>query len=155
MRWRIGLPEVKKLIKNTSAVSDVLGEVLMTTISVIFLSSIAVFVFSYGGDNDIPHTQVKGWTDVQTDTIYLENTGGESIDTRTLEIKVNINESQHTYSSSQIYANLGNRSSWDLGDRVEIDAGEWTVNIKEEDEIKVYLTDKTSGNLIQDLQLST
>jgi len=145
---------VKKLIKNSSAVSDVMGEVLMTTISVIMLSSIAVFVFSYDGAADIPHTQVKGWMNAQDDTISLVNSGGEFIDTESFEIAVNINENRSTYSSSQIYANLGNRSLWELGDTIEINtSGEWGIGIKEGDEIYVYLIATPSNELIQNLKL--
>jgi FlaG/FlaF family flagellin (archaellin) len=150
------LPDVKKLIKNSSAVSDVLGEMLMTTIAVILLSSIAVSIFSYGGPADVPHIQVKEWMDTQTDTIYMEHSGGEFIDTDSLEILVNINNNRHTYSSSQIYTNLGNRSIWELGDTIEIDTwGEWGVDIKEGDEISVYLIDTPSKEIIQNLKLSS
>ncbi|KKG16275.1 hypothetical protein EO98_12030 [Methanosarcina sp. 2.H.T.1A.6] len=149
------MSDVKKLFENSSAVSDVLGEVLMTTIAVILLSSIAVSIFSYDGPADVPHTQVKEWMDAQADTIYLEHNGGEFIDTESLEIAVNINGSRHTYNSSQIYANLGNRSIWELGDEIEINtSGEWGVDIKEGDEINVYLIDTPSKEVIQNLQLS-
>jgi len=149
------LPDVKKLIKNSSAVSDVLGEILMTTIAVVLLSSIAVSIFSYGGPADVPHTQVKGWMDAPTDTIYLDHCGGEFIDTESLEIVVNINGSQHNYSSSQIYTNLGNRSIWELGDEIEINtSGEWNIDINEGDDINVYLIDTPSKEVIHNLQLS-
>ena len=131
-----------------------MGEVLMTTISVLILGSIAVSVFSYSGPADVPRTQVKGWMNTQNDTIYLENRGGEFIDTESLEIAVNINESRSTYSSSQIYANLGNRSLWELGDTIEINTSEeWGINITGGDEIYVYLIDTPSNELIQNLKL--
>ena len=150
------MSDVKKLFKNSSAVSDVMGEVLMTTISVIMLSSIAFFVFSYDGAADVPHTQVKGWMNAQNDTIFLENSGGEFIDTESFEIAVNINEHRSIYSSSQIYANLGNRNLWELGDTIEINtSGEWGVDIKEGDEINVYLIDIPSKEIIQNLKISS
>lgn len=149
------MPEVKKLIENFGAVSDVLGEVLMTTIAVLLLGSIAVSIFSYDEPADVPRTQVKEWTDVQTDTIYLEHRGGEFIDTQSLEIVANINGNRYTYSSPQIYVNLGNRSTWELGDTIEIDTkGEWGVDIVEGDEINVYLIDTPSKKVIQNLRLS-
>ena len=149
------MPEVKKLIENSAAVSDVLGEVLMTTIAVLLLSSIAVFIFSYEGPANVPRTQVKEWMDTQTDTIYLEHSGGEFIETESLEIVANINDNRYTYSSPQIYANLGNRSTWELGDTIEIDTkAEWGVDIVEGDEVNVYLIDTPSKEVIQKLQLS-
>ena len=150
------MPEIKKLIKNSSAVSDVLGEILMTTVAVILISSIAVSIFSYGGPDDIPHTQVNEWIDVGTDTIYLENSGGEFIDIGDLEIVLNVNGSRYTYSSSNISENLGNKNSWELGDRIEINTSSaWTLHIEEDDEVDMYLIDKSSKNVFQKLQLST
>lgn len=152
----ISLPEVKKLIKNSNAVSDVVGEMLMTTIAVILLSSIAVFIFSYDGPADIPRTQVNEWMDVSNDKIYLENSGGEFINIEALEIVVNINGTRYNYSSPQIYANLGNKNSWELGDRIKINtSSEWNLHIKKEDEIEIYLIDKPSKKVFQRAHLST
>ncbi|WP_410510409.1 type IV pilin N-terminal domain-containing protein [Methanosarcina hadiensis] len=151
---------MKKLIKDSSAVSDVLGEILMTTVAVILIGSIAVSIFSYGGPDDSPHTQVNEWIDVETDTIYLENSGGEFIDTGDLEIVVNVNGIRYTYSSSNISENLGNKNSWELGDRIEINTSSnissgWNLNIQEGDEVDIYLIDKPSKKVFQKLRLST
>lgn len=150
------MPEVKKIIENSSAVSDVLGEILMTTVAVILIGSITVSIFSYGGPDDNPHTQVNEWIDVETDTIHLENSGGEFIDTGDIEIVVNVNGIRYTYSSSNISENLGNKNSWELGDRIEINtSSEWNLQIEEEDEVDMYLIDKRSKKVFQKLRLST
>ncbi len=150
------MSEIEKFIKNSSAVSDVLGEILMTTVAVILLSSIAMSIFSYGGPDDIPHTQVNEWVDIETDTIYLENSGGEFIDVESLEIVVNVNGVRYTYSSSNISENLGNKNNWELGDRIEINtSSEWNLQIEEEDEVDMYLIDKRSKKVFQKLRLST
>ncbi|MDY0246019.1 MAG: type IV pilin N-terminal domain-containing protein [Methanosarcina mazei] len=150
------MPEIKKFFKNSSAVSDVLGEILMTTVAVILIGSIAVSIFSYGGPDDNPHTQVNEWIDVETDTIHLENSGGEFIDTGDIEIVVNVNGIRYTYSSSNISENLGNKNSWELGDRIEINtSSEWNLQIEEEDEVDMYLIDKRSKKVFQKLRLST
>ena len=149
------MPEIKKFFKNSSAVSDVLGEILMTTVAVILIGSIAVSIFSYGGPDDSPHTQVNEWIDAETDTIYLENSGGEFINTENLEIVVNVNGNRYTYSSSNISGNLGNKNNWELGDRIEINtSSEWNLHIEEEDEVDMYLIDKPSKKVFQKLQLS-
>lgn len=150
------MPKIKQFMKNRSAVSDVVGEVLMTTIAVIIISSIAVFIFSYDGAADVPRTQVKEWMDAQKDMIYLEHSGGEFIDTDALEIVVNINGSRYVYSSPRIYANLENKSIWQLGDSININtSSEWGANITNESEINVYLIDKPSKKVFQNLRLST
>ncbi len=149
------MPEIKKFFKNSSAVSDVLGEILMTTVAVILIGSIAVSIFSYGGPDDSPHTQVNEWIDAETDKIYLENSGGEFINTENLEIVVNVNGNRYTYSSSNISENLGNKNNWELGDRIEINTlSEWNLHIEEEDEVDMYLIDKPSKKVFQKLQLS-
>ena len=149
------MPEVKKIIENSSAVSDVLGEILMTTVAVILIGSIAVSIFSYGGPDDSPHTQVNEWIDAETDKIYLENSGGEFINTENLEIVVNVNGNRYTYSSSNISGNLGNKNNWELGDRIEINtSSEWNLHIEEEDEVDMYLIDKPSKKVFQKLRLS-
>ncbi len=149
------MPEIKKFFKNSSAVSDVLGEILMTTVAVILIGSIAVSIFSYGGPDDSPHTQVNEWIDAETDKIYLENSGGEFINTENLEIVVNVNGNRYTYSSSNISENLGNKNNWELGDRIEINtSSEWNLHIEEEDEVDMYLIDKPSKKVFQKLRLS-
>ncbi|WP_243466639.1 type IV pilin N-terminal domain-containing protein [Methanosarcina mazei] len=128
----------------------------MTTVAVILIGSIAVSIFSYGGPDDNPHTQVNEWIDVETDTIHLENSGGEFIDTGDIEIVVNVNGIRYTYSSSNISENLGNKNSWELGDRIEINtSSEWNLQIEEEDEVDMYLIDKRSKKVFQKLRLST
>lgn len=149
------MPEIKKFFKNSIAVSDVLGEILMTTVAVILIGSIAVSIFSYGGPDDIPRTQVNEWIDAETDKIYLENSGGEFINTENLEIVINVNGNRYTYSSSNISGNLGNKNNWELGDRIEINtSSEWNLHIEEEDEVDMYLIDKPSKKVFQKLQLS-
>ncbi|AKB63007.1 type IV pilin N-terminal domain-containing protein [Methanosarcina mazei] len=149
------MPEIKKFFKNSIAVSDVLGEILMTTVAVILIGSIAVSIFSYGGPDDIPRTQVNEWIDAETDKIYLENSGGEFIDTENLEIVVNVNGNRYTYSSSNISENLGNKNNWELGDRIEINtSSKWNLHIEEEDEVDMYLIDKPSKKVFQMLRLS-
>jgi len=48
------------------------------------------------------------------------------------------------------------KTSWELGDRIEINTySEWTRDIKEEDEVNIYLIDKPSKKVFQNLRLST
>ncbi len=151
----IGLPDVKKFIKNHDAVSDVMGEILMTIIAVLLVSSIAVSIFSYDVVDDIPRVQVKEWANVQADTINLKHSGGEFIETEAFEIVVNINGDRYVYSSSDINSTLG-RNIWELGDTIEIDTNnEWGIGITEDDEITVFLVDIPSKKVIQNLELSS
>ncbi|WP_269850040.1 hypothetical protein [Methanosarcina horonobensis] len=85
----------------------------------------------------------------------LEHSGGEFLGTDAFEIVVNINEQKYVYPSASIYSNLNN-SSWQLGDRIEINtSSEWGVNITDGDEIKVFLIDIPSRQTIQYLTISS
>ncbi|AKB80375.1 hypothetical protein MSHOH_3892 [Methanosarcina horonobensis HB-1 = JCM 15518] len=147
--------DIKRFMKNQKAVSEVVGEVLLTTIAVLLVSSIGIFIATYDGATDIPHTQVREWMNAGKDTIYLEHSGGEFLGTDAFEIVVNINEQKYVYPSASIYSNLNN-SSWQLGDRIEINtSSEWGVNITDGDEIKVFLIDIPSRQTIQYLTISS
>lgn len=156
LKGRIGLFGLNKLIRNDCAVSEVMGEVLLTTIAVLLVSSIGIFISTYDGAVDVPHTQVKEWMDDKTDTIYLEHSGGEFLKTEDFEIVTSINGTRHVYNSSEIYANLNNSNSWGLGQTIEINtSSKWGIDIKDENEIKVFLIDKPSKQVIQQLILSS
>ncbi len=156
LKKRIVFFDLNKLVKDSYAVSEVMGEVLLTTIAVLLVSSIAIFISTYDGAVDVPHTQVKEWMNEQNDTIYLEHSGGEFLKTGAFEIVASINGERYVYSSDEIYANLNNSSSWGLGETIEIDtSSEWGLDIKDEDEIRVFLIDKPSKQVIQQLILSS
>lgn len=155
LKKKISLFKLRSLEKNSSAVSEVVGEVLLTTIAILLVSSIAIFISTYDGAVDIPHTQVKEWMSEQKDTIYLEHSGGEFLENEAFEIVVNINGTKYVYPSTSVSSAL-NRSNWQLGDRIEINTSkEWGVDIKEEDEIKVFLIDTPSKQTIQYLIVSS
>ncbi|MDM7919454.1 MAG: type IV pilin N-terminal domain-containing protein [Methanosarcina sp.] len=99
-RWT-GMFDEKKLMKNQKAVSEVVGEVLLTTIAVLLVSSIGIFIATYDGATDIPHTQVREWMSAGKDTIYLEHSGGEFLGTESFEIAVNINGTKYVYPSAR------------------------------------------------------
>jgi len=156
LKKRIGLFGLKKLMKNNCAVSEVMGEVLLTTIAVLLVSSIAIFVSTYDGAVDVPHTQVKEWMNEKNDRIYLEHSGGEFLKTEDFEVVASINGTRYVYTSDEIYANLNNSSSWGLGQTIEINtSSKWGIDIKDENEIKVFLIDIPTKQVIQQLTVSS
>lgn len=157
LKKRIGLFGLKELMQNSGAVSEVMGEVLLTGIAVLLVSSIGIFISTYDGATDIPHTQMKEWMGEETDTIYLEHSGGEFLAVKDLEIAVNINGSKHiVYPSSPVYSSLNNSNSWQLGDRIAINtSSEWGVNINKTDKVRVFLVDSPSKQVIQYLEVSS
>lgn len=156
LKRMIGLLGLNKLIKNNCAVSEVMGEVLLTTIAVLLVSSIGIFVATYNGATDVPHTQVKEWMNEQTDTIYLEHSGGEFLKTEAFEIVASINGTRYVYSSNDVCANLNNSSNWGLGQTIEINtSSKWGRDITDKDEIKVFLIDTPTKQVIQQLTVSS
>lgn len=156
LKKRISFFDLDKLVKNSCAVSEVMGEVLLTTIAVFLVSSIGIFVATYDGAADVPHTQVKEWMNEQTDTICLEHSGGEFLRTGAFEIVASINGTRYVYSSDEIYANLDNSSSWGLGQTIEINtSSKWGRDITDKDEIKVFLIDTPTKQVIQQLTVSS
>jgi FlaG/FlaF family flagellin (archaellin) len=146
----------KRITSNEQAVSEVLGQVLLVGIVVIMLSVLGVFFFSQDGPADVPHTDVQEIMDTSTDMIYLKHNGGEPISSRDAEIIVNINGKKYVYTSSQIYESLGNSNVWKVGDTIEINTmNTWTVDLKNNDQVELFLVDTPSNELIQKSRLTS
>lgn len=105
-----------------AAVSEVTGVVLLTSVVIIMLSILSISIFSLDGPDDIPHTRLQEWINKSADTIYLKHSGGEFLDTEKCEIVLNVNGEKYVYPSEDIYECLGNKSVWELGDVLTIDA---------------------------------
>lgn len=140
----------KQITQDENAVSEVMGQVLLAGIVVIMLSVLSVFVFSQDGPADVPHTNVLEIMDTSTDMIYLKHNGGEPISPEDAEIIVNINGKKYVYTSSQIYESLGNSNVWEFGDTIEINLrNTWGVDLKNNDDVELFLVDTPSNELIQ------
>jgi FlaG/FlaF family flagellin (archaellin) len=139
----------EKLKRNSSGVSSVLGEVLITGVFVLSLGSLFVFVNSIDTPVDSTHLSVEEWVDAPSDTIYLRHVGGESIDTQDLRINVNICGTDHIYSSADISENLGGKSFWELSDVIEINTSkEWGLSVPDEDDVIVKLINLDSKEIL-------
>lgn len=150
------VPERKSFMKNDLAVSEIMGVALLIGIVVIMLSVEGAFVFSRGAPDDFPHASLQEWMDTSEDTIYLKHCSGEAISVDELEIVANINGKRYLYDSPEIYENLGNKSHWDLGDVLVINArSEWGLDLKDYDQIDFYIVDTPTKELIQKVRLTT
>lgn len=152
-----GLKSAKKsLIKKENAVSEIMGVALLLGIVVIMISFEGAFVFSRSGPDDLPHASLQEWMDTSEDKIYLKHCTGEPIKIEEMEIAANINGNRHTYNSSQAYIGAGNNGYWELGEVLEINtSSEWGLNIKDYDEIDLYVIDTPTKELIQKARLTT
>ncbi|WMW23222.1 type IV pilin N-terminal domain-containing protein [Methanolobus mangrovi] len=144
-------------LENTDAVSEIIGEVLMTAIAVLAFSVVAVFIFSYASPQEKVHADIQGWADVDSDTIYLRHTGGETIDVSGIRIVLNINGTRRDLTSSELIQIKGN-TAWNLGETIRINTSElWSDSIGQNDYVGIVMitTDSNfvlkSGTLLGDV----
>lgn len=146
---------IKVFRKNHSAVSEIVGTVLLLGIVVIMFSFLGAYTFAQKGPDDVPHTRLQEWRDSSGDTIYVKHTGGDFLYTENCEIVLNIKGEKYVYPSKMISEGLGNESVWRLGETLTIDAGNlWGVNITNDDEIELLVVDTPSKQPIQVARLT-
>lgn len=146
----------KDLIKRENAVSETVGVALLLGIVVIMLSFEGAFIFARGGPDDIPHASLQEWMNTSEDRIYLKHCTGEPIKIEELEIVASVNGKRYVYNSSKAYAGTGNNGYWELGEVFEINtSSEWGLDIKDYDEVDLYLIDIPTKELIQKTRLTT
>ena len=120
--------------ENDNAVSDVIGELLMTAVAFLAFGIIAVFVLSFQGTT-MTHVDIDGWVDVNDDTVYLRHSGGNNVDTSYIRILLNINGTGKELSPDDVYAILGS-STWGLADTIVINTSQlWSITISEGDHV--------------------
>ncbi|MDW7732233.1 MAG: type IV pilin N-terminal domain-containing protein [Methanolobus sp.] len=136
-----------RFLENTDAVSEVIGEVLLTAVAVLAFSMVAVFIFSQVAPNEKVHADIQGWVGVDSDTIYLRHAGGEPIDIPQLRLIIGINGTGRELTPSELEQIKGN-TQWVLGETIRINASQlWTYDIGQDDNIAVTLIG-TDSNLV-------
>ncbi|WP_406657153.1 LamG-like jellyroll fold domain-containing protein [Methanolobus sp. ZRKC2] len=118
-------------ISDTRAVSEVIGEVLMTAIAVLAFSVIAVAVFSYAGPQEKIHADIQGWVDADSNTINFRHIGGETIRIADTGIIVDINGTRREISPEQLQSIKGS-DTWRLGEQISINTSSiWGDSLNE------------------------
>lgn len=137
------------LIQNSDAVTEVVGEILMTAIAVLAFSVISIFVFSYMDTTDKPHIDVEGWVDVDSDIVNLRHSGGEVIDSKDTKLILNLNGSRKEINSNDIGSIYG-KNTWQLGDVISINtSSKWNKDIKEDDYVESTIVHTQSNVVIK------
>ncbi|MGB9927499.1 MAG: type IV pilin N-terminal domain-containing protein [Methanosarcina sp.] len=138
----------KILFENCQCVSEVIGQVLMTAVVVISLTSIAITIFS-SDVLDPPHTpHVDLEIYLENSIVYILHVGGEPLELEDLKIIF--------YNNSGIQANFTGLSKYlesdspsngvlTFGERLKIDAG---VPIKANDSMEISLVHVPSQQVI-------
>ena len=136
-----------EFLSDTHAVSEVIGEILLTAIAVIAFSVIAVSVFSYADPQEQVHADIQGWVDVSSDTVYLRHTGGERVDITKTRVLLDINGTRRELSSNELEQIKGS-DIWDLGETIKINTSElWSESIGEDDNVALIML-TTDSNLV-------
>jgi len=149
----------KELTRDCKAVSEVVGAVLMISIVVLALSSVALTVFSEGGKMDpphTPHTNLEESIDRSEDSVKIFHDGGEAIDLEDIKIILEVDGQQAEFNISdpevEVYDPEGNKLSsngvFTLRDYIAINSSS-KVDITDADAIDLYFVHTESSQVIQ------
>ncbi|KKG09874.1 hypothetical protein EO98_16225 [Methanosarcina sp. 2.H.T.1A.6] len=118
----------KKFILNDCGVSEVFGQVLMTLIVVIMMTSIGIFVLSEPKPSDVPHIDIYEQFDPFNDTIVICNNGGESVPLRDLKLVLHSGSTEYIINgeelSGQLIEECGDNGYWDLSEYISLNVSE-------------------------------
>lgn len=159
----VGNKKCKELTRDCQAVSEVVGQVLMISIVVLALSSVALTVFSNGGAMNpphTPHTNLQENIDRSEDTVKIFHDGGEAIDLEEIKIILEVDGQQVEFNMSdpsvEIYNPEGNKLPSDdvftLKDYIVINSSS-KIDIKDADAIDLYFVHTASSQVIQKTML--
>ncbi|ADI74266.1 Protein of unknown function DUF1628 [Methanohalobium evestigatum Z-7303] len=141
---------LKPLFENSDAVTEVVGEILMTAIVVLAFSVLSVFAFSYLDITEKPHVDVDGWVNVESDVINLRHSGGEVVDTKDMKIIISLNNSTRKEIASDGIGSIYNKNTWRLGDVISIKtSSKWNEDIKQNDYVESTIVHTKSNIVIE------
>lgn len=152
----------RALGRNCQAVSELMGAVLMISIVVLALSSVALTVFSDGGEMDpvhTPHTNLEENLDRPKDIIRISHNGGEAIDLEDIIIILRVDGKDVEFNMSDpgvtILDSEGNISSDDvftLDDCIMVNTSS-KIEISNAEAIDLYFVHTESSQVIQKTML--
>lgn len=152
----------RALGRNCQAVSELMGAVLMISIVVLALSSVALTVFSDSGEMDpvhTPHTNLEENLDRPKDIIRISHNGGEAIDLEDIIIILKVDGKDVEFNMSDpgvtILDSEGNISSDDvftLDDCIMVNTSS-KIEISNAEAIDLYFVHTESSQVIQKTML--
>lgn len=108
--------KISKFIKSSDAVSEILGEVLLTGIVIFFFGALSTYTLFSDRPDYVPHAEIQISMDETSGTIYLKHIGGEAINPEELEIIIIANDTEFVLSPENISAKLGS-NLWEMGEK--------------------------------------
>ncbi len=122
----------KTFVENCNAVSEIIGELLMTAIAVFAFAMLAVVLLSYQGTT-MPHVDIDSWVDVDDDIINVRHSGGDMVETGNIQIILNLNGTEQVLTPNDVYTIFG-MTTWRIGDIIAINTSQmWNITINSSD----------------------
>ena len=119
---------LNKFRLDERAVSEVLGEVLMTIIVVMMMASIGTFVLSESKPSEVPHIDFYEQLDPFNDTIVLFNNGGKPVPIKEFKLVLQSDSTEYVINGEELSSKLteqcGDNGYWDLGEYISINVSE-------------------------------
>ncbi len=145
----VALQNFDEIKKNYDAISGIVGEVLLTGIIVVMLSSVAIVLYTIEEPVDTPHVSVEELVDASSNTIYLKHVGGKPIPVEDLKISVNVNGESYVYSPEDISENMEGKKLWEMADVIEIDTNaEWNISVTNGNDVTVKIIELDSKEVL-------
>ncbi len=150
-------------INNNSAVSPVIGTILMVVITVIIAAIVAVFAFGIGTPTKAPQVNLQFAADASTDTFSVTHSGGDPIvltNEKVSMVYANDTSKYVTYGGTANTVNglllsdyLGSQALAP-GQTLKNGTGYGIQNLSKNDIVKVMIMDVPSGQFIVNTQVS-
>ncbi|MDD3043770.1 MAG: type IV pilin N-terminal domain-containing protein [Methanosarcinaceae archaeon] len=140
-----------EFFRDCGAVSEIIGEMLLTAIVVILISSIAVFVYANLEVTDVPHTEIHERVMLASNTIEILHSGGEPIDVDAIKITLYVNgeKREFTYLDTEDVTVSSHNGVWKFGDSFTINTA-----IDANDTLDLYFVHTDSEQVIHKARLS-
>jgi len=150
-RFAVRYKKEKAILKDCKAVSEIIGEMLLTAIVVLLISSIAVFVYANLGVRDVPHTEIMERVDLTTGTIEILHSGGETLDVASIKIILYVNGEKKVFTAASETVEVSSQNkAWKFGDSFTIK----NTSISSEDTVALYFVHTDSKQVLHKVQLS-
>lgn len=144
----IKINKVKKIKRKNSAVSEVLGTILLLVISVSLFSVVYVTIFSINVNSSSPAVNIVGTID--KNILVLEHRGGESLALDT-EIILDFNGGSRTSmivnDSNYLDDGYKNDGKWNIGERFAYPLNN-LVTFSRFDPVNITIVDKESNSVV-------
>ncbi|MCQ1534711.1 type IV pilin [Methanosarcina sp. KYL-1] len=142
--------------RDSRAVSEVMGEILLVAIVVILLSSVAAVVYGELGVTDVPHVEIHERVNTTYNRIKIEHAGGEPLKLDSIKITLYRNGEKYDFlpSDPDVTCSSDN-GAWKFGDTIVIDTDQVrSIKMEENDTVDLFFIHTPSRQVLHKVRLS-